>query len=203
MIVAMESDSLLKGQLEDFVYSPKVIRVDDFSDSVVGDFADKVSEIISSQQTFLPIVINSYGGDCYNVLAMIDVLKSVDIPILTLALGKTMSAGAILFSQGTKGWRYMASNASMMIHDVASTFDGKIHDLVVDAKEAEKLNKNVFSVMEKGFGVEKNFIWNKIHSMGRADWYLDAKEAKKIGFTDYIGVPRINVKVRVETEILI
>ncbi|HBZ39919.1 MAG TPA: hypothetical protein DEO59_16125, partial [Balneola sp.] len=71
---------------------------------------------------------------------------------------KAMSCGAILFSFGTEGRRYMDSDATLMIHDVSSSGWGKIEEIKADVKEAERLNKKIFRMMAKNCGQEEDYF---------------------------------------------
>ena len=56
-----------------------------------------------------------------------------------------MSCGAILFSFGVDGMRYMDPDATVMIHDVSSMGWGKVEEIKADAKEVERLKSEDLS----------------------------------------------------------
>ena len=58
-------------------------------------------------------------------MSMISDIKHSSIPVATIVQGKAMSCGAILFSFGAEGKRYMDPDATVMIHDVSSMDRGK------------------------------------------------------------------------------
>ena len=66
---------------------------------------------------------------------MISSIKTSKIPVATIVQGKAMSCGAILFSFGEEGRRFMDPNATLMIHDVSSGQLGKVEE--VTSKEAD------------------------------------------------------------------
>ena len=105
-------------------------------------------EIIQKhEQMVLPVVIDSYGGQVYSLMSMISDIQHSRIPVATIVQGKAMSCGAILFSFGTEGRRYMDPDATVMIHDVSSMGWGKVEEIKADAKEVERLNQKVYKMM--------------------------------------------------------
>jgi hypothetical protein len=72
-----------------------------------------------------------------------------------------------------------------------------------DAKEAERLNKLIFSQLSKNCGHNHDYFNNIINSKGRADWYLDNKESKKHKICTHIGVPTLQINVDVSYKIKI
>ena len=41
----------------------------------------------------------------------------------------------------------------------------------------------------------------RVHEKGHADWYLTPKECKKINLANYLRVPVLNIRVKVEMEL--
>jgi len=153
-------------------------------------------------QPVIPVVIDSYGGEVYSVLSMIDTINQMgDIPIATIAKGKSMSCGAILFSQGTEGYRFMSPFSTLMIHDVSSGSLGKTEEIKADAKETDRLNDLIYSLMAKGVGKEDSrYFWKIVQDKGRADWFLDACEAKGHNLANHIRIPSFKIKVSCDIE---
>lgn len=135
------------------------------------------------------IVINSYGGQVYSLLAMIDVIRSSLKPVCTIGTGCAMSCGAVLLSCGTKGYRYVSNEAIIMIHEASSMDYGKTADIEVGTKHLRHLNKKVLSILENNSNIKKNSLQSLIRSKGNVDWYLESKETKRLGLVDHIGFP--------------
>ena len=181
---------------------PVVIRVRKFDEAAAKEFSEQVSKAQNTGQPIVPVIIDSYGGQVYSLMSMISDIKHSKIPVATMIQGKAMSCGAILFSFGTPGHRYMDSDATLMIHDVSSSGWGKIEEIKADVKEAERLNKKIFRMMAKNCGQEEDYFLDIIHDKGHADWYLDYKEAKrhKIANHDHIPTMKITANVKFEIE---
>ena len=106
-------------------FEPIVIRVNKFDEESAAKFSAQMSAAQSTGQTMIPIVIDSYGGQVYSLMSMIANIKSSKIPVATIVEGKAMSCGALLFSYGVSGYRFMDKHATIMIHDVSSGARGK------------------------------------------------------------------------------
>ena len=104
---------------------PVIIRVKKFDESAAKEFATQMSKAQNTGQPIIPVIIDSYGGQVYSLMSMISDIKHSKIPVATIAQGKAMSCGSILFSFGEEGKRYMDPHATVMIHDVSSMDGGK------------------------------------------------------------------------------
>jgi len=179
-------------------YQPIVIRVNKFDEETAKKFSDLMAAAQYTGQSVVPVVIDSYGGQVYSLMSMVSSIKSSKIPVATIVEGKAMSCGALLFSFGATGYRFIDKYATIMIHDVSSGGHGKVEEVKADAKEADRLNQIVYKEMAANCGKEPNYFLDIIHSKGHADWYLDAEEALSIGLANHIRVPDLKVKIGVK-----
>ena len=115
--------------------SPLIIRVNKFDEESAKKFSDEIALAHNTGQDIIPIVIDSYGGQVYSLMAMISAIKHAELPVATIVEGKAMSCGAILFSFGEQGRRFMDPDATLMIHDVSSMDMGKVEELKAFTKE--------------------------------------------------------------------
>jgi ATP-dependent Clp protease protease subunit len=173
--------------------NPIIIRVNEFDEDSAKEFAQQMSSAQSSGQSIVPIIIDSYGGQVYSLMSMIGNIKSSKIPVATIVEGKAMSCGAILFSFGTQGYRFVDPDATIMIHDVSSGVHGKIEDIKADSKEAERLNQKVYKMMAANCGKSPDYFLDIIHEKGHADWYIDADEALNQGLANHKRVPTLKI----------
>jgi len=60
---------------------PIVIRVNKFDEDAAKEFNQHMSIAQSSGQSVIPVVIDSYGGEVYSLMTMIDAIKSSRIPV--------------------------------------------------------------------------------------------------------------------------
>lgn len=177
---------------------PVMITVNEFTEESANEFTTLVSSAQNTGQKVLPVIIDSYGGQVYSLLTMISAIKSSKIPVATIIRGKAMSCGALLASFGEDGLRFMDKDATLMIHDVASMAFGKVEELKADAREADRLNKKVFTMMARNCGKADDYFLNLIHDKGHADWFLEAEEAKEHNIIQQIRVPDLKATVKVD-----
>jgi len=177
---------------------PRFITVNKFNEESASRFALEVQACKNTGQKILPIIIDSYGGEVYSLLSMLDSINQVrgDMKVATIARGKSMSCGAILLSQGDEGYRYMSPYSTLMIHDFSSGGSGKTEEIKADARETDRLNDLIYSLMARGVGKDDvKYFWRLVQDRGRADWFLDATEAKSHNLANHIRIPSFNVNV--------
>ncbi len=172
---------------------PVTIRVNKFDEDSAKDFAQQMSMAQTTGQPVVPVIIDSYGGQVYALMAMIGNIKSSRVPVATIVQGKAMSCGAILLSCGTQGYRFMDPDATLMIHDVSAGSFGKIEEIKSDAKELERLNKKAYEMMAANCGKSPNYFLDLIHEKSHADWFLDVDEAMQHGLVNHKRIPEMKI----------
>jgi ATP-dependent Clp endopeptidase proteolytic subunit ClpP len=202
-MIQVDIDSNIKfGKLDELIANvPRSVTVHKFNEEGVTKFIRDLNEARNTKQPVIPIYIDSYGGEVYSLLAMVDVMNQItDVPIATIANGKSMSCGAVLFSQGTEGYRFMGPMATLMIHDVSSGSLGKTEEIKADAHEVDRLNDLIYKLMAKKAGKEDRYFWKIVQDKGRADWFLTPEEAKFHNLANHISVPSFKIKVSYTSE---
>lgn len=189
---------ILIRKINDLVIKPKSIHVNKFTEESAHKFHNEMNEAEETGQSIIPIYIDSYGGFVDALIHMVDIIKSCKTPVATICIGKAMSCGAILLSQGAEGHRYIAKSSRVMIHDVAGGAIGKIEEIKADATEIDRLNKLIYSWMAENTGHEEDYFMKIVHDKGHADWFLDATEAKKHNLVNHIRVPKFTINVGVD-----
>ena len=181
--------------------SPVIVRVNKFDEESAKKFVTEVAQAHNTGQKVIPIVIDSYGGQVYSLMSMIAAIKDAELPVATIVEGKAMSCGAVLFTFGEEGMRFMDSDATVMIHDVSSMDFGKVEELKAGAKEADRLNDKIYTMMARNCGKKDDYFLKIVDKKKHADWFLDAEEAKKHGMANQLRIPRLTINVDVEIEL--
>ena len=179
---------------------PVIIVVNKFDEKTARDFRRAMSMAHNTGQKIIPIIIDSYGGQVYSLMSMIAAIKASELPVATIVEGKAMSCGAILFTFGEEGMRYMDPNATLMIHDVSSMDWGKVEELKASAAEADRLNDKVYKMMAQNCGKRDDYFMKIVDKKKHADWFLDAAESKKHGLANHLRVPKLNISVSVDID---
>jgi len=179
---------------------PVIIRVNKFDEEAAKKFDQEIAQAHNTGQKIIPVIIDSYGGQVYSLMSMISAIKHAELPVATIVEGKAMSCGAVLFSFGEEGYRFMDPNATVMIHDVSSMDFGKVEELKAGALEADRLNTIIYTMMAQNCGKKDDYFMKIVDKKKHADWFLDAKEAKKHGMANQLRVPSLQIKVDVSID---
>ncbi len=179
---------------------PIMIRVNKFDEESARKFAAEMGPAHNTGQDIIPVIIDSYGGQVYSLMSMISAIKHAELPVATIVEGKAMSCGAILFSFGSDGYRFMDPDATLMIHDVSSMDWGKVEELKAGAYEADRLNAKVYKMMAQNCGKKDDYFMKIVDKKKHADWFLDAEEAKKHNLAQHLRVPKLAIKVSVDID---
>lgn len=178
--------------------NPVIIRVNKFTEESAKDFSLQMAQAHNTGQKVIPVVIDSYGGQVYSLMSMIAAIRDSELPVATIVEGKAMSCGAVLFSFGKEGYRFIDRNATVMIHDVSSMDFGKVEELKAGAKEADRLNTIIYTMMAQNCGKKDDYFMKIVDKKKHADWFLDAEEAKKHNMANHIRIPTLRINVSVE-----
>lgn len=180
--------------------NPVVIRVNKFDEESAEKFIKLMSQAHNTGQPVIPIIIDSYGGQVYSLMAMIAAIKNSELPVATIVQGKAMSCGAVLTTFGEEGRRFADPNATIMIHDVSSMEWGKVEELKASAKEADRLNDTIYKMMAQNCGKKDDYFLKIVDKKKHADWFIDAEEAKKHNIVNHMRVPKMNINVSVDID---
>ena len=178
---------LFKAELR---FPPVIVRVNKFNEEAAQKFSADMSAAQNTGQPVIPVVIDSYGGQVYSLLAMVSEIKNSSIPVATIVEGKAMSCGAVLFTFGAEGYRFMAPDATIMIHDVSSGGRGKVEELKAVVAEADRLDNKIYTMMAQNCGKKDDYFKKIVHKKGHADWFLDAEECKKHKICNHVRIPK-------------
>lgn len=144
------------------------------------------------------IYINSQGGWVTSLLAMIDGMSLCRNDFATVGIGQTASCGAVLLSNGTKGKRYITPNARVLIHQVSGGMWGTNSEIQASAKEIDRLNKLLISMLAKNCGRTVDEL-EELTKGG--DLILNAEEAIEFGIVDAILTRDLIEKINSDEEV--
>src|SRR5262245_4611726 len=90
-----------------------------FNEDMAEKFAKEMGEAVATGQKVVPVVIDSYGGQVYSLMHMLDTLKACPVPVATIVKGKAMSCGQIFAAAGTRGYRYVGPDSTTLLHEMS------------------------------------------------------------------------------------
>ncbi len=143
-----------------------------------SNFKARLDELISQGITDAEIYINSQGGNCFEA-------NEIANEILRFKGTTTAHLGAMCASAATyiacKCTKVIAAeNVSYMIHKPSTYLEGNSDQVKADLKLLENLEKQY----SKAYADKTGLSIQKIESMWIQDYWMNAEEAKELGFID-------------------
>lgn len=150
-----------------------------------GDIDKKLAEKITSYLLVLDnesnepirLFIDSPGGDADAGFAILDIIRFVRSPVLTISTGLTASAGVIILLASKKERRYSLPNSRFLIHQPSSGMFGVASDIKIHAEEILKLKKRVIDLIAGECGQN----YEKVEQDIKRDRWLSPEEAREYG----------------------
>jgi ATP-dependent Clp protease protease subunit len=133
----------------------------------------------------LLLMLCSEGGDMSTAFALIDTMRSSQIPIKTVGLGCVASAGLLIFLAGEPGRRVLTPYTSILSHQFSWGSDGKAHELFATMKEFTLTQKRMIEHYKITTGLAEEEI--KTALLPPHDVWLSAEEALALNICDAIS----------------
>lgn len=162
---------------------------------VSGPVHDGMSTLICAQLLFLEaenptkdisMYINSPGGVVTSGLSIYDTMQYIRPRVSTLVVGQAASMGSLLLCAGEKGMRYSLPNSRVMVHQPSGGFQGQATDILIHARETEKLKRRLNEIYVEHTGRSLAEVEEALER----DRFLSPQEAKDWGLIDEVMVPR-------------
>lgn len=168
--------------------------------SVSGPIEDYNSNLIVAQLLYLesqhaekPITmyINSPGGVITAGLAIYDTMQYIHCPVHTVCIGQAASMASLLLAAGHPGQRICLPNSRVMLHQPLGAAQGQASDILIHAREIERVKKSLITLYEKHTGQAPAVVESALDR----DNFLTAEDAKAWGLIDQIISERPNTTV--------
>ena len=152
---------------------------------------DDVANIIIAQLLFLASVdpkadislyLNTPGGQVSSGLAIYDTMQLIQPDVATICTGMAASMGSILLVAGQTGKRSALPHSRVMVHQPLGGVQGQASDILIEAKEIEKLRTELFSIIAEHSGQP----YAKVAADGERNFWMTAQEALEYGMVDQI-----------------
>lgn len=130
--------------------------------------------------------ISSGGGSVNDMFAVYDLMNIVKInrDIATFGFGKIYSAAVPLLAAGTKGKRYIARNARLMIHHCSTAAQGTQPDVRTTFQEMQKVEDMMVQSIADNSSLSVGEIYNMLSK--NTDEFFSAQDALEMGIVDEI-----------------
>lgn len=200
MNIQVNSPHLRVKDIENNFTLPVVVKViGEFNEGTATRLYDDCDKALKTGQKILPIFIDSYGGYVDSLVGMLDYFQSFrdnGVEIVTIACGKAMSCGAMLFGMGDK--RYVGARSRIMFHRLYGAAFGNPDDIKIDAEESERLEKSLFEEISRHIGKPKGWLFDTLKKKNFVNWYLTPKDALTEKVATEIGIPQFTFAVNTE-----
>ena len=162
---------------------------------VAGPVHDGMSTLIVAQLLFLEaenpkkeisMYINSPGGVVTAGLSIYDTMQYIRPPVSTLCCGQAASMGSLLLTAGAKGMRFSLPNSRIMVHQPSGGFQGQATDILIHARETEKLKRRLNEIYVTHTGRDLSEVEEALER----DRFMSPDEAKDWGLIDEVVAPR-------------
>jgi ATP-dependent Clp protease protease subunit len=160
-----------------------------------GPVHDGMATLISAQLLFLEaenptkdisMYINSPGGVVTAGLSIYDTMQYIKPRVSTLVVGQAASMGSLLLCAGQPGQRFSLPNSRVMVHQPSGGFQGQATDILIHARETEKLKRRLNEIYVKHTGR----TLEEVEQALERDRFMSPEEAKEWGLIDEILVAR-------------
>ncbi len=162
---------------------------------VAGPVHDEMATIIVAQLLFLEaenpskeisMYINSPGGVVTSGLSIYDTMQYIKPKVSTVCIGQAASMGSLLLTAGEAGMRFSLPNSRVMVHQPSGGYQGQATDILIHARETEKLKLRLNEIYVKHTGNDLATVEKALER----DNFMSAEEAKAWGLIDDIVAPR-------------
>ncbi len=143
-------------------------------------------------QKDITLQISSPGGSVTSGLSLLDTMDYVSSDIVTINLGMAASMGSVLLGGGKKGKRFGLKNSRVMLHTVSSGTEGKVQDMLISYKEAEKYNDILFGYLAGFCGKTKEEVLKDADR----DFWMDSEQSVKYGIIDAVIKNKKDIKIK-------
>jgi len=166
-------------------YEDSVIFLsDEISEHTLTDFIIRMRSLLQhrkDKKAPINLMINSPGGDIYEMFGIIDYIESLDVKVNTICRGRAFSAAAIILTCGT-GNRMMSKRSTVMFHQSSSFLGGKMSDITAYLDNVKSLEKIIYGMLSEKTNKDSDWWKNKM----RSDMFLTSEELLEIGVIDQI-----------------
>lgn len=158
----------------------RVIRLSNDIEASMFDLVDAgLTELEAISKKAITVRISSYGGGCYEALAIIGRLERSKCKIITEGYGPVMSAALVILASGDE--RRLSRRAWVMHHEPSYGVEGRHNDMKHTINQMEREELERCRLMEEFTGTKASF-WM---AQGRnLDKYFSAEECLQFNIVD-------------------
>lgn len=152
-------ETIVKSEvLEDKVYIRIIGQINSETYESVSDVL--LSLIVAKNTSDIIILIDSVGGMLRPTFGIVNLLKSMDNKITTVAFNMCESAACVIFAAGQE--RYMLRGTEYMLHQLRSNLENtyKVSDLKEITCNLDELTAQYKELLLAGSNIDEDFLDN-------------------------------------------
>jgi ATP-dependent Clp protease protease subunit len=128
------------------------------------------------------LYLNSPGGSVTAGLAIYDTMQFITCDVATYCIGQCASMAAVLLTAGATGKRNALPNSRIMIHQPLAGMEGTAEEIMIHAKEFQKVKAKINSILLKHTG----HPLDKIEKDTDRDRFMSSEEALEYCLIDRV-----------------
>ena len=162
---------------------------------MTGEVEDHMADLIVAQLLCLEsddpdkdiyLYINSPGGVVTAGMAIYDTMQYIKPDVCTLCMGQACSMGSFLLAGGAPGKRFALPHSRIMIHQPLGGFKGQASDIMIHARETERVKRTLTELLAKHTGKSVDEVMQDCDR----DNFMSAEEALAYGLIDRVITSR-------------
>lgn len=161
----------------------KLFLVGEVTDSMANNFVLEFLHFAESDEP-VDIYLNSPGGSVDAGLVIYDLIQSAGFEVNIYCIGMAASMGAVIFTGGRKGHRFILPHSKVMIHEplIAGGFGGSASNIKKTSDSILETKKILNEILSKHTGK----TIEEIDEATSYDNFMNAEQAIEFGLCDEI-----------------
>ena len=172
-VLLQDKNILINGDIDEQLIEKAVMQIYIFNE--IDDYNE--TQAVGYVRQPIKIFINSSGGLLDEAFSLISAIESSKTPVITIGLGKVMSAAFLILLSGHT--RLAQRYSTLMYHQGSAGIIGEFNKMIEYAKHWENCQTIVEDYVIRQSKIKKKKL-QEIFSH-KQDWYMNASEAYDLG----------------------
>ena len=131
-------------------------------------------------EEYIYLHICSMGGCVFSAFSIIDTIKNLQVPVVSIIEGNAASAATLI--SVVCDYRLCHSNSFMLIHELSTGMWGKLSEIELEVENSSNLMKRIKAIYKDNTKLTEQ----NLNSMLSEDRWWGSKDSKKMGLVDEI-----------------
>ena len=143
-----------------------------------------------NHQEYIYLHINSNGGSVFAAFGVIDTIKNIKIPIISIIEGAAASAATLI--SVVCDYRIIYPTSYMLIHQLSSMYWGKMTEMEEEITNLKKLMDQIKNIYKKYTKIKEE----DLEEILKHDYWWDSKYCLEVGLVDEIRQNNKEYKIK-------